>query len=143
MAEGEAKRRVPVKEGLFRPPTHGEEGHLIGTRCRACGEYFHPRRITCANCFSEDVQEVPLSRRGRIFTYTVARVGYPMSPVKAPFVSAYVELPEGVQVISHVTDLDPDRVEIGTEVELYFWKVLDDQEGNEWMAYAFRPVEMA
>ena len=38
------------------------------------------------------------------------------------------------------TDLDLDKVEIGAEVSLYFWKVADDDQGNELMAYAFRPV---
>lgn len=123
MANGAAKKREPVKQGLFKPPGNGEPGHLIGSKCNSCGDCFHPGRVVCANCFSEDLEEVALSRRGKIHTYTIARVSYPMSPVQAPFIPAYVELPERAQVLSHITDLDIDKVEIGTEVELYLWKV--------------------
>lgn len=140
MTDAASKRKLPVKMGLFKPPGNGEPGHLIGSRCNSCQEYFHPRRVVCLNCYSEDLEEVVLSSRGKIYTYTIARTSYPVSPVQAPFISAYVELPEGVQVLTLITDLDLDKVEIGAEVEVYFWKVADDDQGNELTAYAFRPV---
>ena len=140
MAADEAKKKVPIKDGLFRLPGNGDPGHLIGSRCTACGESFHPKRFVCLNCYSEDLDEIALSRRGKIQTYTIARVGYPMAPVKAPFVTAQVETAEKVMVLSLITDIDMENVEIGAEVELYFWKAEEDAEGNELMAYAFRPV---
>jgi uncharacterized OB-fold protein len=140
MATSEAKKRLPIKEGLFKPPSNGNPGYLIASRCKACGEYFHPQRVVCANCYSEDLEDVALGNRGRIFTYTIARIGYPGTPVTAPFVTGQVELAEGVRVLSLTTDIDLDKVKIGTEVELYFWKTGEDEVGNEVMAYAFRPV---
>ncbi len=134
------KRKVPIREGLFKVSTNGQEGYLIGSKCRSCGEYFHPRRVVCANCYSEDMQEVALSRRGRIYTYTIARTGYPGAMVTPPFITAEVELPEKLHVVSLITGIDFDRVEIGREVELYFWKTGEDDQGNEVMAYAFRPI---
>ena len=136
----QAKKRIPIKEGLFKIPTNGEPGHLLACRCRACKEYFHPKRVVCANCYSEDLEEVALDRRGKIYTYTIPRTSYPGTPVKAPFITARVEMPEGVMVLSLITDIDFDQVEIGTEVELYFFKTGEDDEVNEVMAYAFRPV---
>ena len=140
MAASEAKKRVPIKEGLFKVPSNGDEGYLIASRCKACGVYFHPTRLICANCYSEDMEDVALSKRGKIHTYTIARIGYPAAPVTAPFVTAQIAMPEKVQVLSHITDIDLDNVKIGTEVELYFWKTGEDEQGNEVMAYAFRPV---
>ena len=134
------KKQVPVKEGLFKLPSDKEPGFLIGSKCRACGEYFHPLRVVCANCFSEDLEEVALSRRGWIYTYTIGRTSYPGMPVTAPFITAQVELPERLQVLSLITGLDIDKVKIGMEVELYFWKIAESEEGNELMGYAFRPV---
>ena len=136
----EEKKRIPFKEGLYALPGDGREGHLIGSRCRSCGEYFHPKRVVCAKCYSEDQEEVALSKRGAIFTYTIARVAYPGTPVTPPFVTAQVELPEKVQVLSLITDIDMNNVKIGAEVGLYFWKTGEDSEGNEIVAYAFRPV---
>lgn len=140
MSTGEAKKKVPVKEGLFKLPSNGNDGYLIGSRCRVCGEHFHPKRHVCANCYSEDLEDVALSTRGKIHTYTIARTAYPHTPVPAPFVTAQVKLPEGMQVLSLVTDVDPESVRIGTDVELYFMKAGEDAEGNELVAYAFRPV---
>ncbi|MBE0414961.1 MAG: Zn-ribbon domain-containing OB-fold protein [Dehalococcoidia bacterium] len=140
MGASEAKKKVPIKEGLFKVHTDEEEGYLIGSRCKKCGEYFHPKRVVCANCYSEDMDEVALSTRGKIFTYTIARTSYPGTPLTAPFITAHVELPEKVSVISLITDIDLDKVKVGMEVELYFWKAREDGEGNEVMAYAFRPV---
>lgn len=134
------KRKIPLREGLYRLPAEGQEGYLIGSRCRSCGEYFYPKRVVCANCYSEDEEEIALSRQGNIFTYTIARVTYPGTPVTAPFITAQVQLPEKVQVLSLITDIDLNNVKIGTEVGLYFWKTGEDADGNEVMAYAFRPV---
>jgi uncharacterized OB-fold protein len=140
MAQGGTKKQVPVKEGLFKLPSDQEQGSLLGSKCKACGEYFHPPRVVCANCFGEDLEEVALSRRGKIYTYTIGRVAYPGTPFTAPFITAQVELPEKIQVLSLITGLDNDKVKIGTEVEIYFWKIAENEEGNELMAYAFRPV---
>ena len=133
-------KKIPIKEGLFKVPSDGEKGYLIGSRCKRCGEHFYPKRAVCANCYSQEMEDVALSRRGKIFTYTIARTGYPGTPVTPPFITGQVELPEGVQVLSLITDVDLDKVKIGTEVELYFWKTGEDEEGNEVMAYAFRPA---
>lgn len=140
MATSESKKRVPIKEGLFKVPTDGEKGHLIGSRCKKCGDCFYPRRALCANCYSEEIEEVALGTRGKIYTFTIARTGYPGMPLTPPFVTGQVELPEKVQVLSLITGIDFEAVKIGTDVELYFWKVREDEEGNELMAFAFRPV---
>jgi uncharacterized OB-fold protein len=134
------KGRVPVKPGLYSLPSESEPGHLIGTRCGACGEHFHPQRRICPICFSRDTSPVALGSRGTIFTYTIARSTWPGMPLKAPFVSALISLPEGAQVFSLVTGVDFDAAQIGMEVELYFWKVFEDQNGNEVTAYAFKPI---
>lgn len=141
MAAGEAKKRLPIKEGIFRLPTDGEKGYLIGSRCKKCGDYFHPKKVVCANCYKEEMEEVALSTRGKIHTYTIARTSYPMTPLAAfaPFIVGEVKFPEGALALSLITDIDFDAVKIGMDVELYFWKVSEDEE-NEYWAFAFRPV---
>ena len=140
MVAEQAKKKIPIKEGLFKLPSDGDPGYLIASKCKGCGEYFHPKREICLNCYGEDLEEVPLSKRGKIYTFTIARTKYPHTPIAVPFVTAQVELPEKVQALSLITDVDPEKVQIGTEVELYFWKTGEDEQGNEVMAYAFRPV---
>ncbi len=140
MASDEKKKQVPIKEGLFKPPDDNTPGYLIGSKCKGCGEYFHPARVVCANCYNENLEEVALNRRGRIYTFCITRTGYPDAPVTPPFITAQVELPEKVHVLTHVTGIDLDKVQIVQEVELYFCKTGEDEEKNEIMAYAFRPI---
>lgn len=139
MAACERTKRVPVKEGLFRLSGDPEEGALIGSRCRKCREVFFPKRAVCARCFSEDPEEIPLARRGRIVSYTVARTGFPGSVVTPPFLTGVVELPEGVRLVTLIAGVDFDRVGFGDEVDLYFWNAGKDDQGNELVAFGFRP----
>ena len=120
MATSEATKRVPIKEGLFKLPTDGEKGHLVGSRCKKCGDYFYPKRAVCANCYSQEMVEVALRTGGKIDIYTIARTSSPGMPLTAPFITGQVELLDKVQVLSLITRIDFDAVKIGTEVELYF-----------------------
>ena len=41
--------RVLLGDGLFTPTEPGEDGQIIATHCRTCGDYFFPRSFTCHN----------------------------------------------------------------------------------------------
>ncbi len=79
-----AKARVPAVEGWFT--TDGAKPALLGSRCRSCGTYAFPKEaFACRNprCASRDFDEVELSRRGRVWSYTDARY-QPPPPFVAP-----------------------------------------------------------
>ena len=140
MSASETKEQLAFKEGLYRLPDHEKDGSLLGSKCLDCGECFHPKRHVCLNCYSKNLEEIDLSKRGKISTWTITRISYPGAPVTAPFVTARVELPEKVQILSHITDIDLDSVKVGDEVELFFWKTGNDVDGKDIMAYAFKPI---
>lgn len=129
----------PMKTGVFRLGETGGEGVLLGSRCRACGDTFHPVRTSCASCFSEDIEEIDLGTKGTIVTFTISHVQMPGSAVKPPFVTAVVEMPGPVHLLSLITDIDPKRVGIGQEVVLHFFSAGEEQDGTRVMAYAFKP----
>lgn len=134
------KKQIPVKEGLWRAPPD-EEPYLIGSKCSSCGEIVFPKMQVCPNCQEQNVEEVKLSRRGKIYTVTVVMQQPPLyykGPV--PYALGYVELPEGVRLETLYTDCDPDSLEIGMDVELVVEKLYDDDEGNELITYKFRPI---
>lgn len=99
-----------MKEEFLKLPCDGEPGSLLGRKCKACEEYLRPPRVVRANCLGEDMEEVALSRRGRVYTYRIGRVAFPGTPVIPPFITALVELPEKIQVLNLVTGLDIDKV---------------------------------
>jgi len=136
-----SKKQIPVKEGLWRTPPD-EEPYLIGSKCPSCGEIVFPKMQVCLNCQEQNVEEVKLSRRGKIYTVTVVMQQPPLyykGPV--PYALGYVELPEGVRLETLYTDCGPDSLEIGMDVELVVEKLYDDDEGNELITYKFRPIK--
>jgi uncharacterized OB-fold protein len=89
---------------------------------------------------TETTDDIPLSRNGIIDTFTVINV----APVgfKAPYIQAFVDLPEGPRVFSLITGCDPLKNELkeGSPVELVIEKVREDEKGNELIGYKFRPA---
>ncbi len=141
MASSEAKKKVPVRKGVYTFPVSPEKpGYIIGARCKRCGKFFYPTREICANCYGEEMEEVALSQRGKIWSYTIATQTYPGTLLMPPFIIAQVELPEKVWVQSLVTDIGFDAVKVGMGVELYFFKAAEDEE-REIIAFAFRPTK--
>jgi uncharacterized protein len=69
-----SKTKVPAVEGWF---TLDEEAPaLLGSRCQGCGTYAFPaERAFCKNpyCNSSEFDEVELSRRGTVWSYTDAQ----------------------------------------------------------------------
>lgn len=97
----------PAVEGWF---TTDDPPHLIGARCPACGTYvFPPRATDCPNpgCDAEALEPTPLSRRGRVWSYTENRYAPPPPYVASepfePYALAAVELEaEGLVVLGQV-----------------------------------------
>jgi uncharacterized OB-fold protein len=66
-----AKKQAPIREGLFEVLEDG--AHLIGSRCRECGEVTFPANAFCPQCCTETTENLPLSRRGILYSFTVQR----------------------------------------------------------------------
>ena len=143
-----AKKRTPAVEGWFtldpaRPA-------LLGTRCQACGTVFFPREETfCRNpaCVGTAFEEVELSRRGRLWSYTnnayqpPAPYVSPTDPYE-PFAIAAVELEREKMVVlgQVVPGVSVADLEVGMPMELVL-DTLNEDESNEYVVYKWRPVE--
>lgn len=136
---------IPIKEDIFTMPLLPlERVRLRGQECHCCGAVMLGKHIGCKNCASNNLKGITFSKRGKIYTYTVARYS-PMPPFRAPdpyvpFVVAWVELPERIRVLSALTDCNIEEIEIGMEVELVVDKLYVDEEGRGVIAYKFKPV---
>lgn len=143
-----AKARVPAVEGWF---TTGDRPALIGSRCTTCGNFAFPRESAyCRNpsCEGTEFEEVPLSRRGRVWSYTNACYQPPNPYVaKGPFVPfciAAVELAEEQLVVMGqvVSDVDVAHLSIGDEVELVLDTLYEDDD-HEYLVWKWRPLATA
>jgi len=127
---------VPFRPGLFR--FEEGTGELLGGRCRSCGAWYFPSRPVCAKCLSQEIEILPLSKQGTVYTYTVIYQSTPEFQV--PYILAYVDLPEGVRVLAQLTQCPLEGVRIGMPVEVVFEEVGRDQEGRTVVGYRFRPA---
>jgi scaffold protein (connect acetoacetyl-CoA thiolase and HMG-CoA synthase) len=140
MSEENKKKQYPLKRGLFQiPEDPNKKPYLTAQRCKACGAYFYSGRKNCLNCGAEPMEVVPLSGRGRLFTYTIVHQQLPGAFMKVPYGIAVVEMEEGVHV-SSVVDKDYKNLRVGMEMEVYFEKVAEDKEGNDLLAFKFKAV---
>lgn len=146
MSMSETTRQVPIHEGLFTWPS--TDPRLLGSRCNDCATVTFPASSGCPRCCGEDVEVIELAKRGKLWTFTIQ--GFP--PKSPPYFRAetpetfqpygvgYVELPGQVRVASRLHASKPEDLEIGMEMELVIEKLYEDEDGNEVMSYAFRPV---
>lgn len=117
-----APGRQPIRAGLLTAPlSELATVRLLGSRCEACGETTLGESTTCPNCGSDAVLQLPLSRRGHLWTYTVVRHrppgNYRGPDPFVPFALGLVELPEGLRVLAPI-EADITRLKIGAEVQL-------------------------
>ena len=137
--------QVPVAEGIFTFPS--DEPQLIGSRCTACGIITFPTQHSCPRCASTAMEDQLLSRRGQLWAWTTQDFPPPSLPYSGPtgkdfvpFGVGYVELPGEVKVESHLTVCDPDVLTNGMDMELVIVPFRTDDDGNEVVTFAFRPV---
>lgn len=140
-------RKIPVIEGWF---TMGPEGgRLIGNRCKSCGEYFFPKAFFCRNphCMGERMEDVPLSGKGRLWSYTVNYFQPPFPYVPPgpflPYALAVVEMPkEKLMVMGPLADgYAHEKLDVGVEMELVVESLYTDPEGNDHMIWKWKPAK--
>ncbi len=137
--------QVPVADGIFTFPSDAPQ--LIGSRCAACGIVTFPRQDSCPRCAATAMVEHLLARRGTLWAWTTQDFPPPTPPYGGPsgkefvpFGIGYVELPGEVKVESRLTESDPRVLAHGMEMELVLVPFRTDDDGNEVVTFAFRPV---
>jgi len=90
-------------------------------RCGECGALRYYPRAACPNCLSDRVVWVRASGQGTVYTFTVTNQNQaPGFRDALPYVLAYVELAEGVRMLTNIVGCAPDDVRIGMPVEVVF-----------------------
>jgi uncharacterized OB-fold protein len=121
---------------------------LLGSRCVKCGSYFFPKTAGfCRNpdCDSTEFEQAPLSRTGRIWSYTNACY-QPPEPFVAPdpyvpFAIAAVELEKEKMIVlgQVVAGVDVADLAVGMPVELVLETLYRDGD-NDKLIWKWRPL---
>jgi uncharacterized OB-fold protein len=123
-----------VRQGLF---TDGDPPILLGSRCATCGAHHFPRHDTCPYCSAEDPPPCELSCTGTLWAWTSVTAPPPGYAGETPFGIGIVELPEGIRVITRLTECDPGALNFGQKMELRVVTLHVDVDGNDVVTFAF------
>lgn len=141
-----ASAELPAVDGWWSLDDSGAP-HLIGAKCPSCGTFvFPPRQNNCPNpgCDADELEQVRLSRRGTLWSYTENRYQppppYPQSDPFEPFAVAAVQLEaEGLIVLGKVvTGTLAADLKVGMEMELTTMQLYVDDDGVQRSVYAWK-----
>src|SRR5690348_10361515 len=139
------KTQVPAIEGWF---TEGDAPALLGARGATSGSYFFPTTVAVSGnpaAPGEEREIVPLSRRGRVWSWTTNHYPPPEPYVApdpfVPYTVVAVELEHERMVVLGLLadDVDAATLTIGTEVELELGVLFEDDE-HEYVVWKWRPL---
>lgn len=132
--------RIVFKDGILKQTEDGEV--LRAMRCRSCGEIVFPAEDMCYRCLSEDMEEITLSKKGKLYSFTV--LYRPVNRFPVPHAVGYVDLPEKIRIFTPLVIDDPASLEKGyefkndSEVEMVIDTLWTEEDGTEVYGYKFR-----
>jgi len=114
---------VPTPDSESAPFwNNARAGVLSVQRCEACGLNRFPATTYCPRCRSAQMQWVPCSGRGEIFSWIVVRHPVPAAAYKSevPYVVALVTLEEGPRIVSNIVGCPPADIRANMPVQVGF-----------------------
>ncbi len=107
---------------------------LVGHKCRKCGKVNFPPKGVCKYCSaSSDFEEVQLSGRGKVHTFTLIGAGgappefAEQEKAGGSYPVTIVELEEGPKVIGQMADVNPKDVAIGMAVHAELRRIYTEE----------------
>ena len=137
-----------IHDGLFRVADDGTI-RLLGGYSPSSAKYHFPRMPVCPYTGADDVEGVELSDHATLWGFTAVTAPPPGFDGDVPFGFGVVELPEGLRVITRITESDPARLSFGMPMRLVATPVRTDKadggEGDgdgdgEVVTWAFEPA---
>lgn len=97
-------------------------------------------RVICPECRRKgQLEPIKFSGNGKIMSYSVIHTPTDEFKNISPYAVAIIELEEGAKITSQIVDCNPDKIEIGQEVELVFRKIREEgDEGVISYGYKFK-----
>ncbi len=101
------------------------EHKLLFQKCEECGTVRWPAAYLCPKCLSEKTKIIESSGKGSLYSFVVFhRAFHPSIEDKVPYVTAEVDLDEGVRLVTNISDSDGSDLKCGDKVSLV-WEDCD------------------
>ena len=127
---------LAVRDGLL---LLDDEPALVGGRCRECSSVCFPKQDVCPYCSEDAVHEIELSRSGTLWAWTAVTAAPPGYEGPVPYGFGVVELPEGIRVVTRLTEADPAKLTYGQSMRLVLDPLIESEE-RRVSTYAFAPA---
>jgi len=95
-----------------------KEGKVIATKCKKCGTLNFPPAADCPNCYSSDIEWLPLGGEGEIETFTHVIIKPQSFQEYEPYTIAIAKLKDGVKVLAWLTGTSIENIKVGMKVKL-------------------------
>lgn len=125
-----------LQEGLF--VVENGAAILLGNRCLTCGRVHFPKHAYCAKCGGDALETLKLSRSGKIGAFSYIDRQPADAFIRAPYMQAEIEMPEGVSVFTVIDAGSEDELAIGMTAEAAI-ETFDTPLGRR-RTFIFRPV---
>lgn len=117
---------IPLPMGTVSATSQWRESdqslRFYGSKCNKCGTVHHPRQRVCSNCHGkDDWDNIKLSdKKAKLFSFSI---DYMTNQVTSPVINGVLDFEGGGRVLCYLTDVDPDDVKIGMDIEMSFRKI--------------------
>ncbi len=121
-AKSKYAKPLPHLDEENRPWWEALKRHeLYLQKCRDCGALRYYPRALCPECLSSRTDWIRARGTGKVYTFTITYQNTaPGFRESLPYVLAYVELDEGLKMLTNIIDCRPEEVRIGMPVAVVF-----------------------
>ena len=134
--EFDMTKPVPVTQPWSEKFWEGtKQGKLFIHVCKDCkSKIFYPRKF-CPECWSGNLDWIEGSGKAKIYTFSTAySMVEPKFMDELPYTIAYVDLDEGIRMMTRIVDCKPEDLSFDMKVEAVF------HERNGYFLPYFRPA---
>ena len=112
-----------------------EEGKVMGTRCKKCGQRFFPPRAHCYESLSNDMEWFEVTGKGKLVSYSTLQYAPTGFTDDLPYTIALLDYGD-YKVFGRIDKAIPtDELSVGMEM-----KTVVGQTGNNKLTYMFQKV---
>jgi uncharacterized OB-fold protein len=131
--------RIPLKEGILSTIDPDDDPRLLAGRCLECRQLHFPATELCPYCSSGRCETITLGRGGVLYAYTAVENAPPGYRGQVPYGIGVVELPEGIRIVTRLTESAVDRLRFEMPMRLVTEELFVNEAGDTIVGWAFAP----
>ncbi|MFX1513967.1 MAG: Zn-ribbon domain-containing OB-fold protein [Promethearchaeota archaeon] len=90
-----------------------ENGKLCAGICQSCGKKHYPPRSGCSECFSKNIELIPLPKEGNLVAFSQIHYGPTAFLADIPYIIGILELEEDLRVMGWVKEIPVEKLQVG------------------------------